>query len=49
MNKARTQLLFSDSVKPVEQGGLGLEPRYPNYVDMMKANIYETVRFLTGG
>ena len=83
MNKARTQLLFSDSIKPKlevklgenggfdvvgvdgktvdsfadkalaeqmvkEEGGLGLEPRYPNYVDMMKANIYETVRFLTG-
>lgn len=47
-NKVRTQLLFSDSIKPVEEGGLGLTPRYPNYVDMMKANIYEKMRFLTG-
>lgn len=47
-NKVRTQLLLSDSLKSKEEGGLGLEPRYDNYVDMMKANIYEKVRFLTG-
>jgi hypothetical protein len=30
------------------QGGLGLEPLYPNYVDMMKANIHSKLRFLMG-
>ena len=46
--KPRSQLLFSDSIKPVEQGGLGLEPLDPNYVNMMKANIWEKLRYLTG-
>jgi hypothetical protein len=46
--KPRSQLLFSDSIKSKEQGGLGLEPLDPNYVNMMKANIWEKLRYLTG-
>jgi len=44
----RSQLLFSDSIKPVEEGGLGLEPMDGNYINMMKANVWEQLRFLTG-
>jgi hypothetical protein len=31
-----------------EQGGLGLEPLDGNYINMMKANVWEQLRFLTG-
>ena len=48
MLKARTMLLLSNSIKPVAEGGLGLELAYPNYVDMMKAKIHESLRYLTG-
>ena len=48
MLKARTQLLLSNSIKPVAEGGLGLELAYPNYVDMMKAKVHESLRYLTG-
>lgn len=44
----RSQLLFSDSIKPVAEGGLGLEPLDGNYINMMKANVWEQLRFLTG-
>jgi hypothetical protein len=48
MLKARTQLLLSQSVKPVAEGGLGLELAHDNYVDMMKAKVHESLRYLTG-
>ncbi len=48
MLKARTQLLLSQSIKPVAEGGLGLELAYPNLVDAMKAKVHESIRYLTG-
>src|SRR5208337_2532355 len=36
------------SIKPVSEGGLGLEPAYDNYIDMMKAKVHESLKYLTG-